>query len=530
MTIAQLPFAEIPQLSKLDQAYAASDPALRPFYQYEPRLEAFAEAISAKKAQPIDRETLVEVLEEQYRKLETSPATAANIAALRQPNTHTIVTAHQPSLFTGPLYYLYKIISAINLAQSLQQAYPACRFVPVFITGGEDHDFEEVNHLHLFGKRIEWESGERGPVGMMGTATLRPVLEEVRAVLGESENAQALIDILQAAVEQHDSYSGTARHLANALFKADGLVVLDTNHRALKALFRPIIREEILEQPSKPLVQQAHDELEKAGFSGQAHPREINFFYLQPGLRERIVEEGGRFQVLNTSLSFSREELVAEIEQHPERFSPNVVMRPVYQEFILPNLAYIGGGGELAYWLERKAQFAHFGVCFPVLVRRNSALIIDSGSAKRMEKLGLSSADIFRDVELLIKDYVRNNTEKEISLAQEKAQLEGIFKQIEQKAREVDPTLVKAFAAEKARQMNSLQQLEGKLMRAEKQRHDTAINQLRALKDKLFPGGGLQERHDNFMMYYLKHGPAFLEALKAHLHPLRAEFTVMVEE
>ena len=530
MDIKQLAYSQIPQLSKLDRAYAEGAPALRPFYQYEPNLEGFAQAMSAKKAQPIDRQTLVKVMEEQYRELDASPATVENIQALRQENTYTVVTAHQPSLFTGPLYYLYKIVSAINLAELLQQTYPTCRFVPVFITGGEDHDFEEVNHLNLFGKRISWKSGEKGSVGMMSTAALKPVLEEVGNVLGESENAQALMAMLRAAVEQHQTYSGTARHLANALFGAYGLVVLDTNHRELKALFRPIIREEILEQPSKALVEQAHAELEKAGFSGQAYPREINFFYLLPGLRERIVEEGGRFQVLNTEHSFSRDELLEEIEQHPERFSPNVVMRPIFQEFILPNLAYIGGGGELAYWLERKAQFAHFGISFPVLIRRNSALFIDGGSAKRLDKLGLSAADIFKEVEDLIKDYVRKNTENEISLSQEKAQLEGLFNQIEQKAREVDPTLVKAFAAEKARQMNSLQQLEGKLMRAEKQRHDTAINQMRALKEKLFPGNnGLQERHDNFMMFYLKHGPAFIDLLKTNLHPLRAEFTVILE-
>ncbi len=529
MEIHQLSFDEVPYLSKRDQAYAQAAPSLRHFYKYEAALESFEQVIQDKSSKPVNRQVLVEVLEEQYRELPASGACLNNIRALAQDNTFTVVTAHQPCLFTGPLYYIYKAFSAINLAEQLKTRYPLYHFVPVFITGGEDHDFEEANHLHLFGKTITWRNDEGGPVGLMKTGSLRPVLAEVKEVLGESEKAAELFGILEASVEQHALYSGTARHLANELFKDYGLVILDMNHRKLKELFIPYIQEDILEQPSKALVEKAQAELEKAGFSGQAYPREINFFYLLPGRRERIAEEAGRFVVLNTGLSFSREELIREIGQHPERFSPNVVMRPLYQEAILPNLAYIGGGGELAYWLERKSQFEHFGINFPMLVRRNSVLFIDGGSAKRMDKLGLSVKDIFRDAEELIKSYVHENTENEISLAEEKAQLKNIFKQIEQKAGEVDPTLVKAFAAESARQMNSLEQLETKLMRAEKQRHDTAISQIRSLKEKLFPGNGLQERYDNFMAFYLKYGREFFDVLKAHLDPMQATFTVVVD-
>ena len=529
MEIQQLTYDQVPYLSKRDQAYALAVPALRPFYKYDVNLEAFAQVIQDKKKKAINRQALIEVLAEQYQELSPSEATLKNIQALGQDNTFTVVTAHQPSLFTGPLYYIYKVISAINLAEQLRRRYPTQNFVPVFITGGEDHDFEEVNHLHLFGKTISWQNAESGPVGMMKTDSLQPVLAEVKEVLGDSERAGELYEILKASVEQHAQYSGAARHLTNELFKAYGLVIIDMNHRRFKQLFIPYIKEEILEQPSKALVEKAQSELEKAGFSGQAYPREINFFYLQPGQRERIVEEAGRFRVLNTELSFSREELLQEIEQHPERFSPNVVMRPIFQEAILPNLAYIGGGGELAYWLERKSQFEHFGLNFPMLVRRNSVLFIDGGNAKRLEKLNLSVADIFRDIEELVKAYVHENTENEISLAEEKVQLEAIFKQVERKAGEVDPTLVKAFAAEGARQMNSLQQLETKLMRAEKQRHDTAINQMRALKEKLFPGNGLQERYDNFMGFYLKYGRGFFEVLKENLDPMESTFTVVVD-
>jgi bacillithiol synthase len=527
MNRSLLPFPKIPQLSERDVAYATQDERLRPFYKYPPTVEGLGAALEDKQKDNTPRSSLTAVLQKQYKDWEMSSRTRQHLQALSQSQTFTVATAHQPSLFTGPLYYIYKIISTIKLAERLQQAYPDYHFVPIFITGGEDHDFEEVNHLHLFGKTISWHNEESGAVGQMSTESLEPVLEEVVEVLGDSPRAQELSEMLRAAVEQHSHYADTARHLTRLLFDQYGLVILDPSHPRLKATFTPYIKEEIFQQPSKRLVNETVAELEKAGFSEQAYPRDINFFYLGDGFRARIVEEGGKYQVLDQGISWSREELEQEIERAPERFSPNVVMRPIYQEHILPNLAYVGGGGELAYWLERKAQFEHFGLNYPVLIRRNSVLFVDKGTAKRLDKVGKKASDFFEDVEQLIKEYVKEHTQNEISLKEEKEALTSLFKQVETKAGEVDPTLVKAAAAEGARQLNSLEQLEGKLMRAEKQRHDTAINQMRKLKEKLFPDNGLQERYDNFMMYYLKYGEDFFYHLMEALDPLEEGFVIL---
>lgn len=529
MEIIRLPFDQVPQLSSRDKAYANQDPKLRPFFKYPVSLDAFEQVIADKSTATIDRALLVEVLQKQYASLASSPLTQQNIEALQDERTFTVVTAHQPSLFTGPLYYIYKICSTIHLAKALKEHYPSYQFVPVFITGGEDHDFEEVNHMHLFGKTVQWENNESGAVAMMQAQSLRPALAELKDILGTSENAQEIYHTLEKAYTSHETYGPCTIDYVNALFKEDGLVVIDMNDRQLKRAFIPYIKKEIFEQPSQSLVEQTTADLEAAGFSGQAFPREINFFYLQDQSRERIVEEEGQFKVLNTTLSFTKEGLEAEIEAHPERFSPNVVMRPLYQEVILPNLAYIGGGGELAYWLERQRQFEHFEVNFPMLIRRNSVLWIDKGNAKRMDKLNLELGELFEEVEGLIKQYVKQNTDNEISLKQEKKDIKLILDRVQQKAEEVDPTLIKATKAEIAKLMNSLSNLENKLMRAEKQRHDIAINQIRTLNEKLFPGGGLQERYDNFLGLYLKYGDAFFETLKQALNPLEKGFIVIID-
>jgi len=530
MEIQKIPFTEVPQLSDKDIAYATGHEALRPFYKYEAHTEAFARVMEDKRQSATDRELLVRTLQAQYETMDRSEQVNANIESLRQDTTFTVATAHQPALFTGPLYYLYKIFSTINLSEHLRKHYPDFDFVPVFINGGEDHDFEEVNHLHLFNKTLTWENDQNGPVGQMTTDTLQPVLRELRDILGDSDHAQSLYARIEKAYTQYERYGEATGAFVNDLFKGYGLVVLNMNDSRLKEKFIPCLKQELIEQPSKELVETATAQLEEAGFSGQAHAREINLFYLGDQFRERIVHENGHYQVLNTEERWSEAELLRELEAHPERFSPNVVMRPLYQEYILPNLAYIGGGGEIAYWLERRRQFEHFGINFPMLVRRNSVLWIDAGSAKKMNKLDLSYWDLFEDVEDLVKRYVASHSENEVSLEPEKEQLEQLFEQVKEKARDIDASLAKKAEAEHAKQLKGLEQLEGRLMKAEKQRHDTEINQLRSLKDRLFPGRGLQERHDNFMAFYLKYGETFFEVLKENLQPLESGFVVVKDD
>lgn len=531
MTIKKIPFHQVPQFSSRDVAYVEGDKNLSSFYKYPVTLEAFAEVIRDKSEETIDRTILVRVLKDQYLNLDVSPLLDKNITSLSDNNTFTIVTAHQPSLFTGPLYYVYKIISTIHLAKQLNAAYSDHHIVPVFVTGGEDHDFEEVQKAHVFNQTLVWENDESGSVGMMQTGSLAKVLAKLKALLGEnSENAIRIFQKIEAAYTQNALYSAATVQLVNSLFGEDGLVVLNMNHPDLKRQFIPILKEELVRQPSHQLVEATADALNEVGFKTQATPREINLFYLQDQLRERIVREDEHYHVLNTNLSFNEFELLKEVDQHPERFSPNVVLRPLYQEKVLPNLAYIGGGGELAYWLERKTQFEHFGINYPMLIRRNSVLWLDKGIVKKMNKLGLTVEELFQETEDLIKTFLKKNADEPLHLTPEKAALKKLFADIAEKIQSIDPTLVSTVKAEGAKQEKSLQQLEGRLMRAEKQRHDVAVQQIRSLKEKLFYHNGLQERRDNFLNFYTRYGESFFDLLKKYLNPLDKRMVVVVEE
>jgi bacillithiol biosynthesis cysteine-adding enzyme BshC len=530
MHTVKIPFQDIPQLSKKDIAYATESSELRPFFKYDVKIESFAQIIADKQKENTNREVLVNTLLEQYKPFDTSQKVLDNINALGLETTFTVTTAHQPSLFTGPLYYIFKIISAIRLAEDLKAHYPGHHFVPVFVSGAEDHDFEEIQYANIFGKKILWENEESGSVGMMNTNSLSAPLEELKSILGESENAQAVSAIFEKAFADNKTYGKAQTQIVNAFFKDYGLVVVDMNTANLKRLFIPILEEEILKQVSKPLIEATQEKLEGVDFGGQAHAREINVFYLRDQIRNRIVYENDQYLVVDTDFSFTEAEMIEELHAHPERFSPNVVMRPLYQELVLPNLAYIGGGGEIAYWLERQTQFEHFNLNFPMLIRRNSVMWIDKNNSKRMEKLGLGVENIFWDTDLLIRNYVDEHATTALTLEEEKTLFEKMFESISNKAEEIDPSLQKSILAEKTRQLKSIDQLENRLHRAEKQKHDTAVNQIRNLKDKLFPGNGLQERVDNFLPLYLKHGASFFETLKKDLNPLEKGFIVIIED
>ncbi|NQX97132.1 MAG: bacillithiol biosynthesis BshC, partial [Flavobacteriales bacterium] len=231
--------------------------------------------------------------------------------------------------------------------------------------------------------------------------------------------------------------------------------------------------------------------------------------------------------VLNTEIQFSEIELLEELNNHPERFSPNAPMRCMYQEKILPNLAYIGGGGELAYWFQLKAMFNANNISYPILILRNSVLFVDKGSNKRLTKLGLSTTDLFQDTETLIKNYLKSGSEIILELHEEEKIVEAVFNDIVDKAGAIDASLQPMIKAELQKSLKSLKNIESRLIKAEKQKEAIAVNQIKNIKDKLFPNNSLQERHDNFISLMLFYGVDVIDELIEHLHPLEKEFVIL---
>lgn len=507
--------------------YLRQEASLKPFVNQFPTLDHFKKVIAERKFNG-NRSQLVEVLNQQYQNIPNLPARLqSNIESLKEDQTFTITTGHQLNIFTGPLYFIFKIVTAINLAKQLQKENPAQKFVPIYWMATEDHDFEEINHTYIGGKKIHWQTVTSGATGRILTKTILNALQEYRGILGISRHAEKLTEIVTQAYTQYPNLADATRFLVNALFGDYGLVIIDADDARLKQQFASIIEQDIIQQNSFQQISKSSEDLALLDIHAQVNPREINFFYLLDGLRERIVFEQGKYQILNSDISFSEAALKLEIHTFPERFSPNVVMRPLYQEVILPNLAYVGGGGELAYWLQLKANFDFYQVDFPILILRNSALLMGERTVHQLEKLNLSFDSIFDQTEKLKNAYVHQNSEQNLNISEEWKQLELIFDALKERANQIDSTLKPSTEAVALRLKKALLSLEKKMLKAEKRKFVDALQAIENIKSQLFPGGGLQERKENFGLYYVKFGDDFIANLVTHFDPLAFKFTIL---
>ena len=529
MPTEYIPFRDTNYFSDFICDYLDESPDLEDFYHRFPKLENFKAQIKEKQLSfnTASRAILAEVLVKQYKGLTASELTLEHIESLKAENTFTITTGHQLNLFTGPLYFLYKIISTINLTKQLKETYPENNFVPIYWMASEDHDFEEINYFNFKGQKVQWNSEQTGAVGHFNTESLDAVFKVVSKEFGAGKNAETLKQWFDDAYLKHNNLADATRYLANQLFAASGLVIVDADATDLKRLFIPQIEKELIEQTAFKTVTETNTKLENLGLKIQVNPREINLFYIDKGLRERIVYEDDSFKVNNTAIIWSKTEIIKHLNEVPERFSPNVIMRPIYQEVILPNLCYICGGGELIYWLQLKSNFEAQGVPFPMLLLRNSVLVKTSKQAERLEKLNISAKDIFLNRETFINKKVREISNIEINFSEQLRHLEQQFKALYQLAEQTDKSFLGAVKAQEIKQIKGLKALEKRLLKAQKKKLADQVLRMTNLQEALFPKQSLQERNLNFSELYLEYGDDLVPQLMKSLKPLNSAFLLL---
>ncbi len=525
MINSPIQFRETSVLKPLMRQYLNKDPKIEPFIEHFPSLEAFATQIKIRQKTSIDRDGLVAVLREQYNGIQISELTQQNLLNLKSENTFTVTTGHQPCLFTGPLYFVIKILNTIKLTDTLNKEYPDFNFIPVYWMGAEDHDFEEVNHFNLYNKQLQWQTDQKGAVGNFSTEGLNKVYDDLCEILIDNPNGDHLKSMFENAYLKNKNYGKATRTLVNELFGNRGLVIIDGDHTQFKMAFSSIAKTELRQKITHDEVSKTNNALSKIG-KAQVNPREINLFYLEKNKRSRIIAEGDQFIFDGQSKKYDLDEILELLKKYPERFSPNVLMRPLYQEMILPNLAYIGGMGEMAYWLQLKSLFAKFNAAFPLLIVRNSFLFLNANQAKKLDKLGLSVKDLFRDEQELIKMIVSMD-DGDFSFDKEHTEISRVMDVLSKKAIDIDQSLKQVFAGEKQRLLKSLYNLEKRAFKALKQKNEQKISQMRSLKERLFPGGGLQERSDNFSGYYEQYGEALFDHIYEAIDPIDTRLNVL---
>ena len=525
----QVAYHQTNAFSRIVLDYLNGEKNLQPFYSVAPSKEGFRQVIEKRKNVATDRQLLVEVLAEQYASLPVYPRVQENIKLLSDRNTFTVTTAHQPNLFTGPLYFIYKILHAIKLAEELQRGFSEFRFVPVFYMGSEDADLAELNHFTVRGKRYTWNTNQTGAVGRMKVDTkLLALVDELESQVGVEPFGAEVIKLLRNCYQPGLPVQQATLQLAHQLFGRYGLVVLIADDSRLKKQMLRVFSDDLFHQAPSVIVSETCKKLE-LHYKVQAHPREINLFYFNGDVRERIEQKGSEFCVVNTNISFTADALTAELEQHPERFSPNVILRGLYQETILPNVAFVGGGGELAYWLQLKNLFDNYEVPFPVLLLRNSFLLVEKHQSALLEKLELGPADCFQ-TELQMLHHILEKQGLRPQLNGELSGLETVFEQLKARATSIDPSLRQHVEALKTKSLRQLDALEKKMLRAERKKHEAVQRQISKLKQQLFPANSLQERVENVAGYYARWGLGFIEGLYAHSKAMEQQFCILIEE
>lgn len=524
-----LSFESTGRFSKTVIDYLQNDPQLTSFYLYRPNEEGVRKAIENRKKFPVNRTLLVAELTRQYEQIPDSEKVIENIRLLADEQTFTVCTAHQPNIFTGHLYFIYKILHAIRLAEDCKKAFPENNFVPVFFMGSEDADLDELNHFELEGKLYKWDTSQKGAVGRMkpDKALSRLVSEVEGRLLTEPFGEEIVANLKTCYIKSANIEEGTFL-FTHWLFHQYGLIVFLPDNAVYKKEMQAVFEDDLFTHSAQSIVTQTSKSL-AAYYHAQAYPRDVNLFYMKEDTRERIIEKKEGFSINNTDIHFSKEELKEELRNHPERFSPNVILRGLLQEKLLPGIIFVGGGGELAYWLQLKDLFEHFNVPYPVLYLRNSFLVVEKKWKERIARLHLTIPEIFRKEGDLVRDFTMQHAPYPLSLPDERASIRNLFREMELKAGQVDITLQPHVQALFKGVEKKLDTLEKKMLAAEKRKQEDAIRQLQQLLQAVFPGGGLQERSENFMLFYARWGNRFIEALHDASPSFDAAFCVLEE-
>jgi len=514
--------------SNLVSDYLEANQKLTPFYTHTPDIDGVKAAIAARDSFNTPRIALVNALNKQYETVKASDLVTANIQSLANSKTYTVTTAHQPNLFTGPLYFIYKIAHTIALSRSLEKQVPGAKFVPVYYMGSEDADLDELGFVNIGGQKLVWQTKQTGAVGrMLVDAELLSLVKLIEGQIGVSVHGIAWVNLLKQSFTIGKTIAQATLEIVHHLFGDYGLVVVQPDSPELKSLFTGVIEKELTTGFSNNAVQQTIKNL-SVHYKVQAAGRAINLFYLQGNKRERIVQTDAGYEVTALGLCFTRDQILADVQNNPANYSPNVIFRGVFQETILPNVAFIGGGGELAYWLELKQFFADAAVPFPVLLLRNSFLLVPAKQALQLQKMHINTVNLFKGrPQVIIDSFVKANSVHHLQINTQMAAIEAQYALIKEQAAAIDASLVDHIEALSHKQAQKLLQVQKKMLRAEKRKYEAEQQQITKIMEQLFPGGSLQERTENIADWYKIYGTHFVSAIVENSDDFSKGFTLL---
>ena len=489
-------------------------------------LKNFENQIRAKQESYADdkREILHHTIFSQNQEEPMSAKQLEHLFLLKEKATFTITTGHQLNLFTGPVFFVYKILQTIKTAEFLKSNFPDHNFVPLFWMATEDHDFEEIDHFKTKDHYYEIKGNAGGDVGNIKIDD-QYFIQEFEKEFKDNLYGTELILWMKNAYKKGNSHTQAIRYLVNQLFADYGLLTIDGNSKELKSYAKDIFRKELLANQLFETTKNQRAFLEKEYHKVQVNPREINLFYLSE-TRNRIEKINDEYVILDTEIKFSKEAILKELEDYPEKFSPNAVLRPAYQESVLPNLAYVGGNAEIMYWIELKDYFESVSLPFPILVPRNSMLFLEEKTFKKIENADLEIENFFENFAEVLNQKILENNEIKLLLSEKELQIIASFSELKNKASETEKTFFNLVEAEETRQLKSFRRMQKRLLKAEKIKQSERFDQMQSLFLKVHPGGNWQERVLNFSVFYADFGKQWIDDCYQKMNVEKSELII----
>jgi bacillithiol biosynthesis cysteine-adding enzyme BshC len=474
---------------------------------------------------PMDRGRLAAVLKTQNQKYGCSSRTFENIDRLAEEGSCAVVTGQQVGLFSGPLYTVYKALTAIRLAENLERIHHnGC--VPVFWMASDDHDSAEIDHIHFPDKENQIRklscrsqgSESRLPAAQM---LLGPDIEDCLRFLHdsthESEFKFEIFAELQQAYTPGRSFVDAFAMWMTRLFQSYGLVFVDATHPDLKDLGKSVFLQEISQNsPSTEQALAVSERLKQAGYEVQVplHPGILNLFLVEHE-RQSLHFQEGKFLVKGTGQTFCPEDLLKLAHSDASLFSPNALLRPLYQDTLLPTAVYVGGPGEIGYFAQLKGVYESFGLAMPLVYPRKNLTLLEKSVERILDAHQLQIDDLDGDVELLINALLRKDLPGSLDKAFGSAvsHLEQDFLHIREQLAVYEPTLDRSVQAALGKIKNQIEILEKKAVLAAKKRNSTVVRQLHKLKANLYPNNRPQERVFSITSYLIKYGESLIDRL-----------------
>ena len=523
MLIKKINIKDTPFSSELVRDYIESE-KLNSFFSYKNQLDNYKKIIKKRSSFPLKkRDLLYNVLNSQYNGISDIGSVLDSIEKLKNKNTFTVTTGHQLCLNTGPLYFIYKILHTIKLCVELSKTYKEFNFIPVFWMASEDHDFEEIKSFETYSNKYQIASNDDDScTGKIKPLHVTKILEEINKNFDGKPFKNDIYDLFASSYSKNLSLAESTRKIVHTLFKDYGLVIIDADDKQFKKSFKNYFIDEAENFSTNSFVSETIKKLTKLyrnKIKIQVNPRDLNLFLIKHKKRYRLKFSNGKYHLVGSNISYKKDEIINKIKNNSEELSPNVILRPLYQEYLLPNLSYVGGNAEISYWLQLKSLFNYHKISFPILVVRNSFILLNRREVESIKKYNMDITDFLDSRDSFLRKIVKNNIENDISLENEKNIIKNLNEDLIKKIADIDANLKTSIKSIEAKQISLMNLLEKKIIKSQKVKVKNIINTLEKIYNKIYPDGLFQERKINFSEFYSYKGKELIDIIYQSTSP-----------